>query len=278
MRDEELLKYNRQGFIPGPLEDEMKFLERISYCQNLEADIEETPVLFTPSKEFDKELYRKTGFTLDWVPVIYSNKDLALWHGGCAWIFQKESGNVKGAFFQLRRPFSMKEKVFGYTKEEILMHESVHVARMEFEEPQFEEFLAYRTSKSRLRRYLGPIISKSHEVIFFFLALLLPFLLFPFLPPNLDFFPFWIPFLVTLYGFLRLILRHAKLHRCLIKISAAMGSNEKANHVLYRLTDNEIKKFGKLPLDKLKAFIYSDRTETLRQRVLYTMFTNCEVE
>ena len=44
---------------------------------------------------------------------------------------------------------------------------------MKFEEPQFEELLAYRNSPAAWRRWLGPIVEAPWESLLFMLSLLL---------------------------------------------------------------------------------------------------------
>lgn len=269
MNNETLLKYNQEGFIPGPGESETQFLERVSFCQNLDPNLEEFPSkTFETFQEMGERVQEELGFTLPWVPIFYSNKDLALWHGGCAWIFQKEEGGPKGAFFQLRKGFSTKNRVFGYSKEEILVHEAVHVGRMAFEEPRYEEVLAYRTSKNLFRRCLGPIFSKPSEALLFFLSILLSFFYFPLI---------LIPSLLLVAGCLRLALKHHRLESTFKKLIDLTGSKRLANQLLYRLTDKEIDSFGKFPLGKIKALIYSEQTQSLRQQLLRALAFKEEV-
>lgn len=267
-----LLAYNEMGLIPGPGESEEAFLERASYCQTIDSILEESPAkLFASTPEIDEELKRELGFTLPWTPVLYSNKDLALWHGGCAWIFEKEGGGPKGAFFQLRKSFSKKNSVFGYTKKEIYLHEAVHVGRMAFDEPQFEEVLAYRTSKNRFRRYVGPIITKPYEALLFFISLIIPLILIPYLPRTLDLIPFLLPVILIGLGWVKLVKKQGSIGAAFKTLVYLTGSEELASHILYRLTDKEIVQYGKLPLEKLKGLIYSERTQSLRQQLLYAM-------
>jgi hypothetical protein len=273
MNIEELLHYNQLGFIPGPQEEEKSFLQRIHYCRSLDAELDQPSTHFDPSIELKSRLELEIGCSLSWVPIVYSNKGLLPWHGGCAWIFQKEAGGPKGVFFQLRKAFALKEKVFGYTKDEILMHEAIHAVRMEFEEMRFEEFLAYRSSKNSLRRFLGPIVAKPSDVILFFTSLILPFLLVPF--THFYLLMFLIPFGLLIAGFYRLLRGHALLERCYQNLLKLVTLERRANQILYRLTDKEIENFAKLPLDKLKAFIYSHQTESLRHLLIKAM-TECK--
>lgn len=46
-------------------------------------------------------------------------------------------------------------------------HESLHAVRIGFNEPRFEEVLAYYYSKSRWRRFFGPLFRKPSHALFF---------------------------------------------------------------------------------------------------------------
>ena len=154
MTDEELLAYAKRGLIPGPHEDEMAFLERASKA---------VPLNLPEWKEvssFTENLY---GFAVDWVPCTYSNHKLPFWEGAATWISEDKLPSI-----QLRRSFK-KGKYFGYQRTEVLSPEAIHAARCMFEEPHFEEILAFRTSSSPLRRFLGPLFRKPWESLLFIL-------------------------------------------------------------------------------------------------------------
>lgn len=95
----------------------------------------------------------------DWVPVLISPKGLRLWEAGCTWV--EENGSVRIQLHPNRR-LSLQPQV--------LAHEVVHAVRGAFEEPRFEEILAYRTSSNVFRRLLGPFFQKSSEIRLFLLA------------------------------------------------------------------------------------------------------------
>ena len=60
-------------------------------------------------------------------------------------------------------------RCFSYSLQEVLSHEFVHLVRHELfpekEQLAFEEILAYQTSPSKLRRFLGPLFSKPQDVL-----------------------------------------------------------------------------------------------------------------
>ncbi len=149
MDDEKLLSFFKRGLIPGPSETEEEFLKRTAASPPL------------PAWSAIKPLPSHWGFTIDWVPLIYSKKKLLPWEG--ALFFDDH--------IQLH-PKLQTQNLFGNTLTEILHHESIHAARITFHEPRFEEFLAYSTSRS-WKRLIGPLFSRPWEFPLFALALLL---------------------------------------------------------------------------------------------------------
>lgn len=55
-------------------------------------------------------------------------------------------------------------------RDELLAHEWLHVARMAFEEPRFEEVIAFQTSRTSWRRLLSPLIQSTNELLLVALA------------------------------------------------------------------------------------------------------------
>lgn len=198
--DKELLDFYKRGLIPGPREDENVFLQRVSKALPL------APKLDVP----------KFGITIDWMPILYSNKKLPFWEGAATWI----DGNGLPSI-QLREGFQ-KGSYLGYQRDEVLAHEAVHAARSTFEEPKFEEALAYMTSKSRFRRWLGPLFRRSWESALLIVALFLGMLT-----------QIWIPIVLIGYFLMRLIKTHWCLRRCLKKFPPS---------VVMLMTDKEIVK------------------------------------
>ncbi|MCI5051715.1 MAG: hypothetical protein MRY21_01095 [Simkaniaceae bacterium] len=130
--DEKLLKLSEEGHIPGPNEDEESFLSRIE------------------SVNFD---------------VIYSNAGLSPFEAAVTWIDHSPQ-------IQLRKVFQNKANWLGYSKSEILEHERLHLARAAFDEPLFEEILAYSLSPKKYRRLLGPFFRNRRNVYISMMSLI----------------------------------------------------------------------------------------------------------
>lgn len=290
--DQELITYNSLGFIPGPDETEDDFRKRLDYCLHLkenlasQSDVEIPAEMQVISNELANDLAAVTtplfGMAPRWVPVAFSNQQLALWHGGCAWIFQLTEKTPMAAFFQLRSAFLKQKRYLGlYERTELLAHESAHVGRMLFEEPRFEEILAFRTSTSTFRRWFGPIVQSAWESVLFLFALFLCIAIQLFLVSSdvpretlIGLVAMALPAGLLLLGIVRLWIRHHQFTRCLKKLKQMLNDELKANAVIYRLLDKEISAFGKMSLEEIRLYACSQKAQSLRWRLIYLIYFN----
>lgn len=285
---EKLIEYDSQGWIPGPSETEEEFLARIEHCKNLRALFIEKDLLSSSFKEevslletgSDRYAQRIYGIAPQWVPLFFSNHKLLPWHGGAAWIFQFEESSPLGALLQLRSVFQRSSTFLKvYSREETITHELSHIGRMAFEEPQFEEILAYHSSSSSWRRFWGGIVQSGRESSFFLLILISLFffdiaLLFT---GGIDRISpiFWINLLPTgmiFFACFRLIKRQWQFKKLLQKLSLFVLPGKDPFHVIYRLTDREIIFFSKSSEEIIKQYARESRESSLRWRLLYTYF------
>lgn len=279
--DDKLMIYNKEALIPGPGESCESFGERAEYCLGIRKKLEGKLPFSTKdeaSEPIIEEACRETLRFFDisprWVPVFFSNYRLAWWHGGCAWIFQLDENAPTAAFFQLRKAFKASASFLGiYDRTELMAHEMAHVGRMMFEEPEFEEVLAYRASKSKWRRWWGPLVQSSTEsALFVFLLLPLAFLDVYLLVEGYESY-YWkamwlklIPLGLVLGAAARLWRRQRAFGRTLSNLVKMTGSDDKARAVLYRLTDREINEFSKMPLEDILRYASAD--SSLRWRLI----------
>lgn len=162
---------DRRQFLQGPTESDSAFAKRIK----LTNEAAQNPQML------GLENVRVGKFHLPWLLYKVSNKKLLPWEAAATWIIEHEG--VKIPFLQVRKRYAKNEEVWN--------HELVHIMRIAFDEPRFEEIIAFDQSKSRYRKWLGPLFRTPKES-FFFLAfamissaiglfypwlLLLPFLL-----------------------------------------------------------------------------------------------------
>ncbi len=285
LTDAELLQFNQLGLIPGPEENETEFVNRAQYCLQLKnvlpsllerEQVVDTPLARQLIQDAAKTTRKLFDITPEWVPVIFSNHRLAFWHGGCAWIFQFNAETPTAAFFQLRQAFSSASHYLGlYDREELIAHESAHVGRMLFQEPKFEETLAYRTAKSRFRQWLGAIVQSSWESLLFVFIIVISL----FIDSAAL---FWgeqelyssalavkalLIFLIA-FGIGRSWLRQKQLSRCLHALQNALGDADLANAVAYRLQDKEIISFGSMSPKEIKQYANEQAELSLRWRLI----------
>ncbi len=265
-----------QGFVPGPHESEEQFVKRFDILKKVKED----PSKFFGSKVFSKwnpDFHNELGASPKWLPLTYSNHGLPPWQGAALWIFETLDQN-KIPMIQLRERFK-KGKFLFYLHSEVLLHETLHAIRMAFNEPRFEEVLAYHHSKSKWRRFLGPLFRKPSHA-FFFIALIfislivqtaaLFFLALPFLPyvkfvtllPVMD---------VTLRAVV-LIKDQRILKKALKKLSKIFPNQTEFFRILIRLKDSEIQKFAKEPIGQLLDYIEKEIPKSVRWRQIIAQF------
>lgn len=271
--DQQLKYFNDQGLIPGPNESEEAFLKRVAFCLNLKATLNSElggQIPFQSEEISDLSLFpearedasKRFGITPDWIPIFFSNYKLQPWHGGCAWIFQLKKETPTAALLQLRKKLKGSKKLLGfYDRDELIAHELSHVGRMVFEEPKFEEVIAYTTSRSPFRRYFGAIFESSTESFLFLITLVGIALLDAYLIWRYPF-AYWqamwlkaIPLAMIAFALFRLIKKQRTFKKCNVDA-----------HILYRLTDNEIALFAKWDRDQIKTYI--ENQDSLRWRAI----------
>lgn len=282
----EMLKLNQLGLIPGPDEMEEEFLNRAQYCLNLNSDLTsqiKEGIPFTADLEasrFLQEAYPKTekffDMAPDWIPLFFSNYHLAPWHGGCAWIFQATEDSPPGALFQLRQAFRSQSKYLHlYNREDLIAHELAHVGRMTFQEPIFEEMLAYQTSSSSFQRWFGPIVQSSRESLMFVVVLALVFLVDFIFIVNGQYQAYasmmWlklIPLGLIGYALLRLWRKHRVFNRCLDQLKKVLIDPTKSYGLMYRLKDQEIIDFASMNPEEIAKYAKEQNQTSLRWNVL----------
>ena len=202
----------------------------------------------------------------DWVPGFFANERFgALW-GGCA-LSDPESNLV---LFIIRSAFRKKRKFLVYDRVELMAHEMTHAAHQAFDEWQFEEYFAYRTAPSPLRRFFGGCFIQKYDAMFF----LLPILLLPLMQflnllgwVQLPMAIFWV--LAVLYP-LFLVIRCVGIARraALARKFLQQQKIARPEAVLFRLTAAEIKSLagGTMP-----------EGDDLRWKILAKYFDNKEL-
>lgn len=238
MPPEELYRLATTGWLPAPWENEDQFLARIEQGKKTPEHFEKVEEQEKLLKEGSSITERLFGFSINWVPLVFSNKKLSFFEGAAAWIFQETKDSPQEAFLQLRKGLQGKQKLLGYYPvDELVGHELVHVARMAFSEPLFEEMLAYQTSTSSFRKMWGPLFRQPKEMNLFLITLVLP--LFGTFLPYL-----WvIPLLTLLYFMIRLLIHQQAFNRKKREIKETIPPDHQGLYLLL-LSDEEILEKG----------------------------------
>ncbi len=278
--EEQLLEWNQRGLIPGPNESEIAFVKRVAYSLDLKNALPELCQIGTPAteeiSEEAKEITSKLfDFYPDWAPIGFSNRQLMPWHGGCAWIFQVNEESPTAACLQLRKEFASKKKLWGlYDRQELTAHELCHVGRLMFNEPHFEELIAYQTAGSKFRRWWSPIVQSSVESMIFILSLFLVIMLDIYavavepLALPMAILAHLVPLSLIGYGAFRLYRKQKQYARCLKNLEGVTNIPEA---VAFRLTDEEIKAFAMAP-DQITE--YANNQKCLRWRVIRSYYVS----
>lgn len=260
--DDQLLAYNQKGLLPGPKETEGEFLDRVNRFLNSSYVLDD---VCPESLQNAKDLY---DIEPNWVQIEYTNVGLRFWEAA-----QVES-DTKYFKFQLRKSFLHQSHYLGmYSKKEIITHEFSHVGRMAFPPSSYEEVFAFESSK-KMRRWLGPIFSKPNEsftlIIMTSISILSDFLL----GQNAWAYLFFktLPLLYLMGLGLRLIATRLHYKRAANKLERLLKNPQKARYVLYRLTEEEIKRFSRWRLKSIQKYV--KKQKELRWRVIQLAYFN----
>lgn len=283
----QLLEWNSLGLVPGPDETLDAFAERATRCLTLKQQVigdlqEQLP--FVEAELSDESVLSRAESTTrelfdvypSWIPLFFSNYQLLPWHGGCAWIFQTDINSPKMAFFQLRKAFAAHDTYLGlYHKDELVAHEIAHVGRMAFEEPKYEELIAYQSSQSSFRRWVGPLLQSAYEALVLLglvlLCVIVDLFTLVFAYPGAFTAALWwklLPLGYLSYLFVRLALRQKTFRRCKERLKEATGNTHAAQAVLFRLTDKEVARFASLPPEQIRTEAQTAATQSPRWKVI----------
>ncbi len=194
--------------------------------------------LFLPAWEKTRELY---DFSVDYVPGFYLFEKVGLLWGGCS-IYDDES---QMKVFLLRPAFRNKNRFLIYSRDELIAHELCHCARQVLHDHKIEEYFAYQTSSSPLRRYIGNCFIKSSDALIF----LLPALMLPiaqavknFIFQSLPIWPFTLLIIASISYFL---IRNQHSRNVIAKAKRNLAPySSKPEAILFRSDFSELKKLS----------------------------------
>lgn len=204
------------------------------------------------------------------VPGFFLSRDVGLLWGGCMICDPDHPLSV----FLIRGAFRKRQRWLFYNRRELLAHELCHSMRQSLEEITLEEYFAYQTSPSRLRRYLGNCFIREYDAIWFVIPalLLLAQVAQSFWLPGLPVWPFW-PVALAYPAFL--LIRNG-ISRRLVKRAAkklAAFGVEKPSAVLFRLDCGEIRRIGAMERPgEFEQYAAERKESDFRWAILYARF------
>ena len=287
-----LAQFDKKGFILGANESLEEYANRITQFlenhQQLQADLEKNKLVeiedlklkkeqiipndfFNNAKEKTKELYN---FSFQQISGFFVN--LGLLFGGCAYIFPKKFFSL----FFIRSSFIKKDKWFLYERDEIIAHESCHIARFALNSIIFEEIFAYQTSKSKFRQYFASMLQQSSDTYIIISAIILTIIaqIVDYLyPPTLWFSGLqlwaWASFIIIIAYF---IIRQCYYLKQLDKAKANLSLiTDDPLKLAFRLTDQEIMAIAReeaISKEEFITLINSKSKTTKRSEVLVSNF------
>ena len=255
---EVIRELDKHGLLPAPGEDAPAFARRLSQLAaalgELEAalkkhpEYEVAPGMIISSKhrigrEITGEALQVTSQLYDvrpeWVPGFFANESGGIFWGGCA--LSDPASNL--TLFIIRKAFQKKQRILVYNRRELMAHELTHAAHQALNDWFFEEYFAYRTASSPLRKFFGCCFIRQYDALGF----LLPVLLLPvaqalniFTALQMPMIIFWI--LAAVYP-LFLTVRTLQINSAAARAEKFLRSMKIRNPagILFRMTVSEIK-------------------------------------
>jgi len=201
------------------------------------------------------------GFSPHWVDVVFDDTGIYCWEAGISWVDERTESPLIG--IQMRKHFETHERLYGlYTKEEVLCHEFVHAARFLFLDSKYDEHFCYFTSYQNgilptIRTFIGPLFQSSQEVIIILFCILAVLLMACF--DSETWFGAWLGLgifyaFITLVCFFvtRLLIRWLRFYKCKKNLSVL---DNRALHVMVRLTDSELELFSTLSFSEICSWV-----------------------
>lgn len=290
MKIEELTALDAAGFIAGCGETEAEYLDRVSGIRAAHADFldrlqtsgsaealagltvkseDAIPAEFYDGPaEITRNLY---GFEVRHVPGFFLSRKVGLLWGGCL----IGDPDLNFSLFLLRGTFRNRKKWLFYSRDELLAHELCHSARQSLGEVTLEEYFAYQTSPSKLRRNLGNCFIRDRDAVLFVLPsllLMLAELAHSFLFPD---FPAWIFWILALIYPIYLLIRNQVSLNLVKQAKKALGRCGTAEPlaVLFRCTREELETVaGFTSPDELRAFADARAQKEVRWLIIRERF------
>ena len=183
-----LRKFDRHGLFPAPGENSQEFAARLTRLaaalNDLERQLQQKKYVepcsgiklkkdaVIPNNIYNEALAKTIELydvKPDWVPGFFADESFGLLWGGCA-LSDMESNLV---LFIIRKVFRQKRRFLVYDRQELMAHELTHAAHQSINEIKYEEYFAYRTAQSKLRKFFGGCFIYKYDAMLFLLPILL---------------------------------------------------------------------------------------------------------
>ncbi|MCH9631321.1 MAG: hypothetical protein S4CHLAM37_13430 [Chlamydiia bacterium] len=252
-----LVSLKSKGILAGPDESLCDLTKRVKLIEQFSLNSAEMKekLGFNPTK-FMKITDNILELEIDWLFELKKRSTCSFLQPACTWIHHLDGMNY---------PIIAISKIRKDMKSEALRHELVHIVRASFNEPIYEEYIAYAFSKSKWRAFLGPIFRHSYECLGFVCISLMVSLLQLFIETS------WYSvgtyaFLVAA-GFARLIYHHRVFKKALKAISNVFRVDSPEKIAIF-LTDYEIRYFSKKDNSEIKKYIKKQKSPRWQQILL----------
>lgn len=217
---------------------------------------------------FKKEATKLAGGWPDWLLVEKTGAGLAFFERGATFIDEEDKKRPAQIHLKRLREGNAFDK-------EVWLHELVHALRYkEGRHAWFEEPIAYFFSLSPFRKWLGATFRRPLHHWLFLFSTLLPLLLLLMLPlPSLTHAAaLWLPSFFLLLCNMAISIKDTKiLKRCFSHLVKAVGKG-KAEAILIRLSDHEIKSLAAKKPEALVAWCKMQAKQSLKWRQIALEF------
>ncbi len=246
-------------------DDEVEIFEGLTVRRDRRIPVD----IIAEAAKLTEKYYR---FSITWAPGFFMSRDIGLLWGGCAVSDSRQILTV----FLIRSNFMNKRKWFIYDRRELLAHELCHAARTVIDDNKLEEFFAYQTAPSVIRRYMGNCFIYKCDAIFFLLPtiVLLAAQLVKTFNTSLTYhiWPFWVFALAyPVYLLLRNNIARVVFFRACSKL-LAFGFVD-ATAILFRCGWQDVKKIAVLSSpEAFRRFVQNRSSIDLRWKVIQHRF------
>ncbi|PCI95856.1 hypothetical protein COB11_00955 [Candidatus Aerophobetes bacterium] len=252
-----LVELNSLGILAGPCESEKDFIKRVNKLKHFSISVEELQEKVGSDLHKFEEMYeRDLDLKIDWLFEKKKKNWLNILQPACTWIYHFDDIHYPILEFK-----GLNELL---NRREILRHEMIHASRSSFNEPVFEEFIAYSTSDLKWRSFFGPIFRHSYELYgFALLSLVLAI-------PQCC---LWttIAYLGLCSALFARLIYNQKVFKGALKKIQSMFDVVSPLSVAIRLTDSEIRLFSRV--ENSAIFKYIERQSSLRWQQIINSYS-----